>query len=119
MSNNLVLKKWNILDTFIYKFEKLMSEIRKGLYDSKEDIPDPEEIIAAATEQLQHENEALKKRIYPGNIIVEGDHYYCPVCHEELSPILIKKKFCPECGKRIVLQDNIYAASHKYEKVRA
>lgn len=110
--NNIAIKKWNLLDTIIYKVETCMNQIRKGIKESKEDIPDPEEMIVAATEQLQQENDQLKKKFYPGEIIVESDGYYCPDCHEQLSQELIKKKFCPECGKRIVLQKNIYATSH-------
>lgn len=111
MSN--IAAKWNLLDAIIYKIESAVIKLSNAVRESKDELPDPEEMILAATEQLQRENEQLKKRFYPGEIIVESDCYYCPDCHEQLSQELIKKKFCPECGKRIILQKNIYATSHK------
>ncbi len=101
--NNIYVKKWNVLDSIIYKAENCISKLKNDIADSRAATPDPEEIIEAATEQLQHENQQLKKRMYPKYIIVEDEHYFCPDCHEELDAKLIKKKFCPECGKRIVL----------------
>lgn len=100
---NNIAARWNVLDSFICKIESRIDRLSNAVKESKDEIPDPEEIIAAATEQLQQENEQLKKRLYPGKIIAEGNSYYCPDCHEQLSTELIKKKFCPECGKRIVL----------------
>lgn len=107
MSN--IAARWNALDSFIYKIESGVTRLLNAVKDGQEELPDPEEMILAATEQLQQENEQLKKKTYPGKIIVENDGYYCPDCHERLSQI---KKFCPECGKRIVLQKDLYATSH-------
>lgn len=111
--NNILIKNWNMLDTFIYKVEKCISQIKNKLKNSQDEIPDPEEMIEAATERLQQENEQLKKKQYPGRIIMKGNNYYCPDCYEHLSQDMIKKKFCSECGKRIVLEKNLYATSHK------
>lgn len=113
MSN--IAAKWNLLDTIIYKIESAILKLSNAVKESRDGLPDAEEMITAATEQLQAENEKLKKKEYPGEIIEENDGYYCPNCHEQLSQELIKKKFCPECGKRIVLQKNIYATSHNKE----
>lgn len=110
--NNIFVNKWNMLDTLIYKVESCMAQLKLGLKDNKDEFPDPEEIIEAATEQLRHENDELRRKQYPGKIRKEGNQYFCPDCNAPLSPELIRKKFCPECGKRIVLQKNLYVTSH-------
>ena len=110
--NDFVTKKWNVVDSIIYKVETALLQIKNGWKDSKEELPDPEEMIDAATEQLRQENEQLKSKMYyPGHLIIEDELYLCPDCREPIEPEQIKK-FCPECGKRIILQDHKYATSH-------
>lgn len=57
--------KWNIMDSFFSVMEnnaaKLISEIR----ESKEELPDPEEMIEAETKYLRAENEKLKALQFP------------------------------------------------------
>ncbi len=113
MSN---VARWNALDSIIYKIESGAAKLSAAVKESKDELPDPEEMIAAATEQLQYENEKLKKKEYPGILIKENNHYYCPDCRELISSELIeqKKKYCPGCGKRIiVLTVSKYATPHK------
>ena len=113
MSN--IAVKWNVLDSFIYKIEINIAKLFNAAKESKKDLPDPEEMIAAATEQLQHENEKLKKKEYPGILIKKNNHYYCPDCHELISSELVeqKKKYCPGCGKRIIVSTvSKYATSN-------
>ncbi len=98
--------RWNILDSIIFNLEKIFLHIGDGLRESRESLPDPEEMISAATEQLQKENDMLKKQQEPGGIICSDGKFYCPHCHGQIEDELVKKyhiKFCPECGKRIVL----------------
>lgn len=113
MSN--IAAKWNLLDTIIYKTESAVMKLSNAVRESKDELPDPEEMITAATEQLQAENNLLKKKEYPGILKYENGQYYCPDCHELISREMItqRKKYCPECGRRIVLQKNLYATSHK------
>ncbi len=114
MSN--IAARWNALDSIIYKIESVMRKLSDAARESRNDLPDPEEIITAATEQLQQENERLRRKFYPGEIILEDNKYYCPDCHEELPQELIRKKFCPECGKRIILSVPYeYTTLHKKE----
>lgn len=103
MSN--IAVKWNVLDSLILKIESGVAKLSDAVKIGRKDLPDPEEMIAAATEQLQHENEKLKEKEYPGILVNKNDLYYCPDCHELISADMIeqKKKYCPECGKRIIL----------------
>lgn len=108
MSN--IAAKWNLLDTIIYKVETTMIKLSNAIKENRDELPDPEEMIAVATEQLQAENKLLKKKEYPGIIKYENGHYYCPDCNELISGDMItrKKKYCPECGKRIVMSVPYY-----------
>lgn len=100
---SIITNNWNPIDIIIHKAEICVSRITEAINDSKDDIPDPEVMIMAATEHLREENEQLKKKLYPERIIVKYGNYYCPECHEQLLPELAGKNFCPECGKRIML----------------
>lgn len=114
MSN--IAVRWNALDSIIYKIESGAAKLADAVKESRDELPDPEEMIQAATKQLQIENELLKKREYPSILKYEDGSYYCPDCHELISRELIdqKKKYCPECGKRITLSTSYaYATSHK------
>lgn len=98
--------RWNRLDSIIFNIEKVIYHIWDGIRESRERLPDPEEMISAATEQLQKENDTLKKLQDPGEIVCSDGKFYCPHCHELIANELVKEyhiKFCPECGKRIVL----------------
>lgn len=99
--NDFANKKWNVFDSIIYKVETAFLQIKNGWKDSKEELPDTEEMIVAATKQLRQENEQLKRKLYPGYIVVEDDRYFCPDCGEPIELEQLKK-FCPECGKRIL-----------------
>lgn len=93
---------WNFLDRTIYKIEELINKVVLYAKDSKE-IPDPEEMILAATQHLQKENEQLKEYRIPGRVIIYEDNYQCPKCKEVIDNELFEKhkvKYCPECGKR-------------------
>lgn len=106
MNKSYITTEWNPLDSLISKVENVVVHIIKSLRKTKEEIPDPEEMIAVATEQLQKENDELKKMQYPGIVILEDDKYSCPHCHTELNKELVEGyhiKYCTECGKRIIL----------------
>lgn len=97
---------WNRLDKIIFRTEKAVSRIISELKNSREELPDPEEMIAAATEHLQKENDILKQHQVPGRIIISENRYYCPCCNKQIADKLLEHyhiKFCPECGKKIVL----------------
>ena len=93
-----------MLDTLIYKVEKCISQIKNKLKNSQDEIPDPEEMIEAATERLQQENEQLKKKQYPGRIIMKGNNYYCPDCYEHLSQDMIRKSFVRNVESELYLR---------------
>ena len=107
MSNTGIVTKWNILDSAIFSTEQFISKLVTGVKDSKDELPDPEEMIEAATKELQAENDELKQYRLPGHLIEIGDSYVCPVCKREVSDIeKIKNnetKYCNGCGKRIIL----------------
>ena len=97
------LNNWNILDKVIYKIEVFINKAVLYMKDNKE-MPEPEEIILAATKHLQEENEQLKEYRVPGRVIVREDKYMCPKCKEVIDNKLLEKykvKHCPECGKRL------------------
>lgn len=100
-------KNWNVVDTVIFSIEKQIYAIIESLRSNRDTI-DPEEMILAATEHLQNENEELKKyRIPEKIIIVEHGQYTCPNCRKEVHHELLKKykiKYCPECGQRFLTQ---------------
>lgn len=105
-----VSKKWTLLDKCIYYIETKIKGIAANTAE-----PDVETMIQAKTEHLQHENELLKKKQYPGILKKDSNNqYFCPDCHEQIETAFIeqKKKFCPECGKRIIIPVKIYATSH-------
>lgn len=98
--------KWNIIDSAIFSTEQLILKLVTGIKDSKD--PDPEEMIQAATKELQAENDELKQYRLPGHLIEIGDSYVCPVCKRKVSDNIesIKNneiKYCNGCGKRIIL----------------
>lgn len=97
------MSKWNCLDEIIYKVELLVIQIIHYIKDNKE-MPEPEEMILAATQHLQEENEQLKEYRIPGRVIIYEDKCQCPKCKEVLDNELFEKykvKHCPECGKRL------------------
>lgn len=105
MSRN-ITARWNRLDKIIFQTEKTVSHIIDELKESREVLPDPEEMIAAATEQLQKENDILKQLQEPGRIIIYESKYYCPHCRNHIADELLEHyhiRYCPECGKNIVL----------------
>lgn len=99
-------KKWNYFDQLIYFIESFLNHERKYVASHKEEDVDAETMIAAETQYLKSENEKLKKLQIPGRIICADTKFYCPHCQKEIHSLLIVKyqiKFCPECGKRIIL----------------
>ena len=101
------IAEWNIFDSMIYKAENIVTKITSGIKDSKDELPDAEEMITAATAQLQQENNELKEIRMPGKLIKHGENYACPDCGREISkPDIIQQeiRYCSGCGKRIVLQ---------------
>lgn len=107
MYSTSAIMKWNVIDSIIFFIENLISKTANEIKDVKEDLPDPEEMIAAATKELQEENEELKQYRIPGSLIEQDGSYACPVCRKEISDIdglrNNKIKYCNNCGKRIVL----------------
>lgn len=107
MSSTGNVMKWNIIDSAIFSTEQFISKLVTGIKDSKDELPDPEEMIEAATKELQAENDELKQYRLPGHLIEIGDSYVCPVCKREVSDIESLKnneiKYCNGCGKRIIL----------------
>ena len=97
---------WNLLDKTIYIIENFIKEIVSAFYsESDKELPDPEEMINAATLHLQEENENLKEYHIPEKVLICTDKYKCPKCNEEIKKELIEKykvKHCPECGKRLL-----------------
>lgn len=107
MSSTGNVTKWNIIDSAIFSTEQFISKLVTGVKDSKDELPDPEEMIQAATKELQAENDELKQYRLPGHLIEVGDSYVCPVCKREVSDIESLQnneiKYCNGCGKRIIL----------------
>ncbi|MGN0307113.1 MAG: hypothetical protein ACI4DN_02735 [Lachnospiraceae bacterium] len=107
MINN--LPNFNFADKVIYSVEAV---ILKAIHLIKqESSPDPEEMIAAATQHLQEENEELKDYMIPEKLIYNRQDYtyLCPKCGEKLSQELVEKykiKCCVECGKRLFRVNN-------------
>lgn len=95
---------WNYLDKLIYKVEILVEKVIIYVKDNKE-MPEPEDMIVAATEYLQEENERLSEYRIPERVLIKADKYQCPKCKETLDNELFEKykiKFCPTCGKRLI-----------------
>lgn len=101
------IMKWNAIDSIIFSVEKIISKVADGVEDSRDDLPSPEEMIAAATKELQEENAELKRYRIPGLLIEQGDNYECPLCRKEIPDIEGLKnnkiKYCSNCGKRIFI----------------
>lgn len=103
---NCNVRGWNALDKFIFKIENYFQHLKEELRDNGNELPEPEEMIEAATEQLRKENIELKKIQYPAHLISQEDKYYCPHCKTEITQQLIEQyriKCCIECGKRLLL----------------
>lgn len=95
---------WNYLDKLIYKVEILIKKVIIYIKDNKE-MPEPEEMIIAATKHLQEENEMLSDYRIPEKVIIRAGGYHCPKCKEILDNELFDKykiRFCPECGKKLI-----------------
>ncbi len=43
------IAEWNIFDSMIYKTENIVTKITSGIKDSKDELPDAEEMITATT----------------------------------------------------------------------
>lgn len=114
-----ITQKWNLFDRIIFKIENGFVWLWEQFIEISEKDVDTELIIDAALKHLEEENRSLKKLQYPGLIICESDKYLCPCCRHKIASELVKTykiKFCPECGKRIILPapvDIFYATSHK------
>lgn len=99
---------FNIIDKAIYFIETAASKFAVFIHNEK--TPDPEDIILAATEHLQAENEELKDFRIPEKITYDEESrtYICPKCRKSHVPELIevyKIKYCAECGKRFFQPD--------------
>jgi len=109
--------KWNAIDSIILSVENLISKASDEIKDAREDMPDPEEMIAAATKELQEENAQLKQYRIPGFLVEQDGSYICPVCRKAISDINgIRNntiKYCNNCGKRIILS-KISSYGNKY-----
>lgn len=109
--------KWNLFDSFLYKIESVFTKLVSELKKDENTLPDPEEMITAATKYLKEENDHLKKKEYPGTLKIKNGKYFCPDCRTEIPTLIIKEchtKYCPECGKRIMLTTPYhYATSHR------
>lgn len=96
--------KWNVIDTIIYKTENIISRIASGIRESKDELPDPEEMILAATKELQEENDELKKLRIPEKLIKSEIGMMCPICHRVVEDVNENGiRFCSGCGQRIIL----------------
>lgn len=100
--------RWNMLDSVIYILESKTSQLISDIKESKDTLPNPEEMIEAETQYLKSENEKLKSLHFPKKIekAAGSKNYICPnkKCSVEISDILIEQykiKYCPECGQRI------------------
>ena len=109
--------KWNLFDSFLYKIESVFIKLEAELKKDKNTLPDPEDMITAATKYLKEENDHLKREEYPGILIVKKGKSFCPDCRTEIPALIIEEyhtKYCPECGKRIMLTIPYpYVTSHK------
>lgn len=105
MSNtNTIMAKWNLLDSMIYKVECTVSKLITLAKENKDELPDAELMIEAATEHLQKENDELKSFRIPEKLIKNGNSYLCPSCKRNIFDIIENDiRFCPGCGKRIIL----------------
>lgn len=118
MSSTGIVTKWNVLDSMIFFVEKLISEVAAGVKDSRDELPEPEEMIVAATKELQKENDELKRYRIPGYLIEQGNRYACPSCRKEVSDMEGLKsnviKYCDSCGKRIILPEKLSPYGMEY-----
>ena len=112
--NNTIMTKWNILDSMIYKVESTLLNIAVFAKENRDELPDPELMILAATESLQKENDELKSYRIPGKLIKNGDNYMCPSCSRVVFDVMEKDiRYCSGCGKRIMLP-----TKSPYEKIK-
>lgn len=103
MNRHTVTTKWNIFDSVIFYVEYFISRLVISIKESKDELPDPGEMIEAATKELQEENDALKWYRIPGWLVKQGDVYMCPNCTRKLTDVARQCiKYCPGCGKRII-----------------
>ncbi len=109
--------KWNLFDSFLYKVECIITKLSVNFKKNEKTLPDPEEMITAATKHLKDENDQLKRKEYPGTLKSENGKYFCPDCQTEIPDLFINEyhtKYCPECGKRIMTAiPSPYAALYK------
>lgn len=99
-----IMKKWNVIDSMIYKVESTLSNIAVLAKENRDELPDPEQMILAATEYLQKENDELKSYRIPGKLIKNGDNYICPSCSRAVFDVMENNiRYCSGCGKRIML----------------
>ncbi|MCI6554028.1 MAG: hypothetical protein MR430_10920 [Lachnospiraceae bacterium] len=105
MMKKLFTTKWNPLDTLFYKLDKAVDGLRESFSQEEADV---EDIIAAETSHLKHENEQLKELQYPKVARKTQCGYRCPNkrCGIEIDKELLeryKTKFCPDCGQRVYI----------------
>lgn len=98
------MMKWNPLDTVIYNIEAVLNKIIEAVRESKDDEPEAEVMILAATKELRLENAELKSFRIPGYLIESEKGYFCPKCRNQIDE---RVKYCPECGKRVILPHQI------------
>ena len=96
------VSNWNIIDSIIYFTENVLSKLIDKVRESKDKLPEPEEMIEAAIRELQEEKEELLQYRIPGQMIKLDGHYACPKC-KTMLPDSLNYKYCPECGKRVVV----------------
>lgn len=96
------VSNWNVIDSVIYFIENILSKLIDKVRESKDKLPEPEEMIEAATRELQEEKEELLQYRIPGQMIKLDGHYACPKC-KTMLPDSLDYKYCPECGKRVVV----------------
>lgn len=100
----MVTNNFNLIDRVIFSVEAAIKRVTLSIRDEK--APDPEEMILAATQHLQEENEQLKDFRIPEKVAFDEEKaaYRCPKCGYDLSQQLVEEykiKHCIECGKRL------------------
>ena len=93
-------KRWTLLDEGIKKTELLIGKVVESIDASKDEAPDVETMIDAATRQLRSVNARLMRRDFPQTAKKDGEgKYYCPSCGAELPRH--SSAYCDACGQRI------------------